>query len=127
MSFSLGNSLVAETSIFGYWLTSESIIQIENCGDSLSGRIKHIIVAEGVDPEIILDNKNDNSELQSRPLIGINLLEGFDTRLDSKNALKTRRIYNPKDGRSYKSNLYLLENSNLKVEGCILFFCDGEA
>ena len=105
MSFSLGNSLVAETSIFGYWLTSESIIQIENCGDSLSGRIKHIIVAEGVDPEIILDNKNDNSELQSRPLIGINLLEGFDTRLDSKNALKTRRIYNPKDGRSYKSNL----------------------
>ena len=59
-------------------------------------------------------------------LIGINLLEGFNNKIDSDNSIKGGKIYNPRDGRFYKSQLKLLNNGNLKVEGCLLFFCDGE-
>ena len=65
-------------------------------------------------------------ELQSRPLIGINVLEGFYGEFNSKNTLKGGRIYNPRDGKTYKSRLHLLDNGNLRVEGCVLFFCGGD-
>ena len=45
---------------------------------------------------------------------------------DSKNTLKGGRIYNPRDGKSYKSKLRLLDNGNLRVEGCVLFICGGD-
>ena len=44
----------------------------------------------------------------------------------NKVSIKGGKIYNPRDGRFYKSKLKLLNNGNLKVEGCLLFFCDGE-
>ena len=116
----------AEESIVGYWLARDSIFEIKNCDDALCGEIVQIFVAEGVDPKSILDSNNMDPELQSRALIGINIFEGFNGEFDSKNTLKGGRIYNPRDGKSYKSRLRLLDNGNLRVEGCVLFICDGE-
>ena len=116
----------AEESILGYWLTSQSIIETKNCDGALCAVIVQLLLEEGVDPKSILDSKNMDPELQSRPMIGINLLEGFNLELDAKNGLKGGRIYNPRDGKSYKSKLRLLDNGNLRVEGCVLFICDGE-
>ena len=116
----------AEESILGYWLTSQSIIETKNCDGALCAVIVQLLLEEGVDPKSILDNNNMDPELQSRPLIGINVLEGFYGEFNSKNTLKGGRIYNPRDGKSYKSRLRLLDNGNLRVEGCVLFICDGE-
>jgi len=116
----------AEESILGYWLAPDSIFEIKNCDGALCAEIVQIFVAEGVDPKSILDNNNIDPELQSRPLIGINILEEFNGEFDSKNTLKGGRIYNPRDGKSYKSKLRLLDNGNLRVEGCVLFICDGD-
>ena len=125
-TFTIQQVQTAEESIVGYWLTSDSIFEIKNCDAALCGEIVQIFVAEGVDPKSILDSKNMDPELQSRPLIGINILEGFYGEFNSKNTLKGGRIYNPRDGKSYKSRLRLLDNGNLRVEGCVLFICDGE-
>ena len=116
----------AEESILGYWLAPDSIFAIKNCDGALCAEIVQIFVKEDVDPKSILDSKNMDPELQSRPLIGINIFEGFNGEFDSKNTLKGGRIYNPRDGKSYKSKLRLLDNGNLRVEGCVLFICDGD-
>ena len=116
----------AEESIVGYWLALDSIFEIKNCDGALCAEIVQIFVAEDVDPKSILDSNNMDPELQSRPLIGINIFEGFNGEFNSKNTLKGGRIYNPRDGKSYKSKLRLLDNGNLRVEGCVLFICDGD-
>ena len=116
----------AEESILGYWLAPQSIFEIKNCDGALCAEIVQIFVKEDVDPKSILDSKNMDPELQSRPLIGINILEGFYGEFNSKSTLKGGRIYNPRDGKSYKSRLRLLDNGNLRVEGCVLFICDGD-
>ncbi len=125
-TFTIQQAQTAEESIVGYWLASDSIFEIKNFDAALCAEIVQIFVAEGVDPKSILYSNNMDPELQSRPLIGINILEGFYGEFNSKNTLKGGRIYNPRDGKSYKSRLRLLDNGNLRVEGCVLFICDGE-
>ena len=39
---------------------------------------------------------------------------------------KGGKIYDPRSGNTYKSNLYLNDDGSLKVEGCLAFICDGE-
>ncbi|MBT3426225.1 MAG: DUF2147 domain-containing protein [Gammaproteobacteria bacterium] len=112
--------------ISGYWLTSDSIVHIDNCGEDLCAKIEHIFVAEDVDPDSILDSHNSNIEERSRPLIGINLLQGISRQFDSSNSFKGGTIYNPRDGKSYKAKLQLHDDGNLTVQGCVLFLCDGE-
>ena len=125
-TFTIQQVQTAEESIVGYWLAPQSIFEIKNCDGALCAEIVQIFVAEGVDPKSKLDSKNMDPELQSRPLIGINIFEGFNGEFNSKNTLKGGRIYNPRDGKSYKSRLRLLDNGNLRVEGCVLFICDGD-
>ena len=122
----LSGYLSAEERVIGYWETSESIVEISECGDKLCGTIRSLLVEEGTNPESILDSNNIDTKLQSRPLVGVNILEGFNNKLDSNNKLKGGMIYNPRDGKVYKSKIYLLDDGNLRVEGCIFFICDGE-
>ena len=122
----LSGYLSAEERVIGYWETSESIVEISECGDKLCGTIRSLLVEEGTNPESILDSNNIDIKLQSRPLVGVNILEGFNNKLDSNNKLKGGMIYNPRDGKVYKSKIYLLDDGNLRVEGCIFVICDGE-
>ena len=115
-----------ETAITGYYLTSESIVEIKPCGVELCAKIEHVFVAEGVDPISVLDNFNRDPKKRSRPLIGIDLLQGFSRQFDSSNSMKGGRIYNPRDGRSYKAKLQLHDDGNITVQGCFLFICAGE-
>ena len=112
--------------IEGYWLSSGSIIEVDICDEFICAEISHVFVSEGTDPLTILDENNSIKELQKRPLVGVNLFEGFKKELISNKVLKGGRIYNPSDGKSYKAKLTLLKNNNLEVQGCLLFVCDGE-
>nr|MCS5649161.1 DUF2147 domain-containing protein [Dehalococcoidia bacterium] len=67
-TFTIQQVHTAEESIVGYWLALDSIFEIKNCDGALCAEIVQIFVAEGVDPKSILDSKNVDSELQSRPL-----------------------------------------------------------
>ena len=75
--------------------------------------------------ESILDENNKNKSLKERSLLGINLIDGFVYSNEAKE-LSGGKIYDPGRGRSFKSNLYLLDNGNLKVEGCVMRMCGHE-
>ena len=110
----------------GFWLTSQSIVQVKNCDKNLCAIIEHLFVDDDVDPKSIMDSNNKKKSLRDRPLIGINLLEEFPSNALGKKVLKNGKIYDPGRGRVFKSNLYLLEDGTLKVEGCLMGICDHE-
>jgi len=111
--------------ILGYWLTSQSIVLVEKCNDELCATIEHIFVEEGVDPESILDTNNRDKSQRERSIKGINLISGFKYASGLKE-YKGGKIYDPGRGRVFKSNIYLLDNKNLKVEGCLMRLCGHE-
>lgn len=110
----------------GFWLTSQSIVQVKNCDKNLCAIIEHLFVDDDVDPKSIMDSNNKKKSLRDRPLIGINLLEEFPSNPSGKKVLKDGKIYDPGRGRVFKSNLYLLDDGTLKVEGCLMGICDHE-
>ena len=114
-----------DTSIIGYWKTSQSIVHIKVCEEGLCGTIEHIFVDEGVDPKSILDKNNKKKFLRERSLVGVNLLEEFNY-IEGENKISGGKIYDPGRGKIFKSNLYLLDSGNLKVEGCLLRLCGHE-
>ena len=122
----LNSNIFADDNIFGYWLTSGSIVKIENCNNQVCGKIVTVFVEDGVDPESILDDNNKDKSLRKRTIIGIDLLSEFEIKNKDQKTFKGGRIYDPRSGNSYKSNLYLNDNGILKVEGCLAFMCDGE-
>ncbi len=123
---SLNTNTQEDNLIEGYWLTSASIVEVKKCDNELCATIEHIFVEEGVDPKSILDTNNKKKSLRNRPLVGINLLEGFEYSQSSETHYKEGKIYDPGRGRVFKSNLQLLENGNLKVEGCFMRVCGHE-
>ncbi len=119
-------NLSSEEGIFGYWLTSGSIVKIETCNNSICGEIATVFTEEGVDPESILDENNKDKLKRERPIVGINILSDFSIEKSDQKIFKGGKIYDPRSGNTYKSNLYLNEDGTLKVEGCLAFICDGE-
>ena len=124
-TFSLISSESKKT-MEGYWLTSQSIVKVQNCEKNLCATIEHVFVEDDKDPKSIMDTNNKKRSLRERPLIGINLLEDFPSYAVEKKVLKNGKIYDPGRGRTFKSNLYLLEDGTLKVEGCLMSICDHE-
>ena len=119
-------NLSSDEGIFGYWLTSGSIVKIETCNNSICGEIATVFTEEGVDPKSILDENNKDKLKRDRPIVGINILSDFSIEKSDQKIFKGGKIYDPRSGNTYKSNLYLNEDGTLKVEGCLAFICDGE-
>lgn len=112
-------------SMIGYWMTSQSIVLTEKCEIELCATIEYIFIGDEKDQKSITDTKNRDRSLRERSIVGINLISGFKYIEDVKK-LSGGRIYDPGRGRTFKSNIYLLENGNLKVEGCLLNVCGHE-
>ena len=112
-------------SMIGYWLTSQSIVLVNECEKELCATIEHIFVDDGIDQKSILDKNNKEKSLKDRSIVGINLISGFKY-TDGVEKLSGGKIYDPGRGRVFKSNIYLLQNGNLKVEGCLLRMCGHE-
>src|SRR5215510_11416985 len=100
----------------GLWRseTDAAIIQIDRCGPSVCGRL--LSSNETVDDPQATDDNNRDPALRKRPLKGLPLLSGF-TR--DGEAWVNGQIYNPDDGRTYRSSLRL-ENGVLIVKGCVV-------
>lgn len=108
----------ASAPIFGRWLTEDgaAVVRLEPCGAWLCGRIEQVL-----DPRAPAnDINNPEPAHRSRPLIGTTVLNRFK---GLGAAWKDGLAYDPKAGKSYRSELLLLANGKLKVTGCILFLC----
>jgi uncharacterized protein (DUF2147 family) len=112
--------------IDGVWEVEDgdAHVQIWPCGDSLCGDIVWLKAPQNREGRPRLDDGNEDPKLRDRPLLGVELLEGF--RRTAANRWEGGRIYNPRDGETYRVDVELLSADSLKVRGCQLVFCGEE-
>ena len=110
----------------GVWITegNESRIEIQSCGDRLCGTIVWMQEPNNDDGSPKLDTENENASLRDRHILGIDLLSDFVDMGGGKWA--EGKIYNPQDGRTYRSELQVIDASTLKVSGCVFIFCQAQ-
>ena len=109
--------------ITGRWVTPEkdAVITVAPCGKKMCGRLSQYLVIpeDGIDQR---DVNNPNPELRKRKLLGRALLSGLTEESD----LWRGRIYDPRNGKSYRSVVRRISPSKLEVKGCIGPFCQTQ-
>lgn len=119
---SVGSAAQAED-VFGRWYTpnGDSIIEIHDCGDGTP--CGTVVWYDETTAQFTHDIHNKNEDLRTRPILGMVLLEGFER---ATVGWDRGIIYNPEDGKTYKSKLKALEDGTLEVKGCVAMFCKGQ-
>lgn len=108
------------SAITGTWKTDDADgrVEIFDCGDGTPcGRLTNV-----TDPSFV-DSFNPDPSLRHRHLQGVVILEGFK---ENRRAFIRGTIYNPGNGKSYRSSLMLTDTGQLQVKGCVLFFCQSQ-
>jgi len=120
LTISAGSAATAAPGIAGNWLVQDrtAVVTIAPCGNSLCGEIAKILVQKPDTPKT--DIRNPDPALRNRPFIGLRILGGFTP---TARGWENGRIYDPKTGKSYKSELRLNADGSLGVSGCIAFIC----
>jgi len=108
----------APAPITGRWVTEDraALVEIAPCGPALCGRIVRVLKADPSKPTT--DVNNPEVGLRKRPIVGLPFLTGFVAEGDQWNG----RIYDPRNGRSYRS-VVTRAGGVLKVKGCYGPFC----
>lgn len=116
-------ALFAAQPIAGRWMTKEkdSVVTIAKCGATYCGRLTQYLVTPpgGADQK---DVNNPNPKLRTRKLLGVALLSGFKADGD----VWRGTIYDPRNGKSYRSVLKRKSDTVLEVKGCIGPFCQAQ-
>ena len=114
---------LAADPIVGEWVTQdrEAIIKISQCGPTVCGRIHKYLVTppNGVGQR---DIHNPDKRLRNRTLLGMAILTDFRPDGD----IWRGKVYDPKTGKTYRSEVSLNAANRLKMKGCIAFFCQGQ-
>ena len=113
----------AASDAIGKWLTPDgkSHVEIVPCGEQLCGTIVWLKEPNNAEGSAKLDIENEKEALRARPIVGLPLLNGF--KVKDELSWDGGKIYNPEDGKTYKSKMNLAYDNTLKVKGCVLFFC----
>ena len=115
-----------EDNILGLWNTPENDCKIEffKCSNKYCGRIAWLkepyYPADddgGMAGRPVVDRENPNSDLRSRPLSGLQIMEDFV--YIGKNVWEKGTIYNPDDGKIYKCKMTLSAPAHLEVRGFV--------
>jgi uncharacterized protein (DUF2147 family) len=108
--------------INGTWLNEDkdAHVEIENRDGKYYGNI--IWLKTPIDPatdKAKLDKENPDTELQKRPLMGLQLLSGFV--FDGDDEWEDGTIYDPKSGKTYSCYMEFTDDTQnkLKVRGYI--------
>ena len=118
--------------ILGVWATDpegeggQAHIEIYSVGGLYSGKIvwleEPLYTAEdedGEEGEPKVDKNNPDPALQSRPIMGLDLMIGF--KFDGKGTWKKGTIYDPDNGKTYKCKVKIGDDGELNVRGYIGF------
>lgn len=104
-------------SITGTWLTykSKAKVQITRCGGGLCGRI--VWLREELDSagKPVRDERNRDERFRGRRVLGLTTFSGLKPTGPGK---WSGIMYNPEDGRTYRTNLTVLDGRSLRVDGC---------
>ncbi len=112
--------LAAAQPITGRWITDDkdAVVEIVPCGKQLCGTIaRYLIVPPGGADQRDIHNKDP--AMRSRKLLGAAVLTGFTV---DGNAFRGR-IYDPRNGKTYRSVLRRVSPASLEVKGCFGPIC----
>ena len=109
----------ADSEILGKWIPEErdAVYDFYKCGDSICAKV--FSLKEPIDPETgkpKLDKINEDENLRSRPILGMQFLDGLKKK--SKNKWDGGTVYNGRDGKTYTA-LMKLKNGRLEVRGYV--------
>ena len=99
-------------------------VKIWVCEDGLCGDIVWLKEPSDREGWPRRDQGNEDPRLRDRPLLGVELLQGF--RRTAANRWEGGLIYNPRDGQTYRVDVEILGADSLKIRGCQLIFCGEE-
>lgn len=112
----------AATPIAGRYVTEDGsgVIEVARCGATMCGRLVRILKSAPNAPKT--DVHNGDPALRARPILGMPILSGFsDAGKDWRG-----RIYDPRNGKTYRSIVSREADGTLKVQGCIAFICQTQ-
>lgn len=114
---------LAADSIAGRWITEDrdAVVEIKQCGNVTCGRIARFLITppDGADQR---DINNPDANLRKRKLLGLPILTQF-----REDGSKWRgRIYDPNNGKSYRSVIERKGANTIEVSGCIGPFCQTQ-
>ncbi len=113
---------LAATPIAGRYVTEDGagIVTIGPCGNTVCGKLTTILRKRPGAADT--DVNNSDAALRSRPILGLPILSEFkDAGKDWRG-----RIYDPRNGKTYKSIVARNADGTLAVKGCIAFFCQTQ-
>ena len=123
LAMGLASPALAADPITGRWVTPEkdSVIAISPCGNAMCGRIaRYLKVPEGGADQ--RDVYNPDKSKRSRKVLGMNVLSSLTEDGDEWRG----RIYDPRNGKSYRSVVTRLSANQLEVKGCLGPFCQTQ-
>ena len=110
---------VKPDAITGTWLVQDGSakIQIQNLNGKYCGKIVWIKQPNDKNGKPLLDSKNPDKTLQSRPQIGLLLLSGFV--YEENNLWSDGTIYDPDGGKTYNCKISMKNNNEMDVRGYV--------
>jgi uncharacterized protein (DUF2147 family) len=108
-------------SIFGRWASNNSILEIGETNGVLHATIVSILdplYKPGEDGPVgttRVDLHNPDAALRSRPLVGMDLLDGYQY----KDGKWQGNLYDPESGKTYKSQITLAADGTLQMRGYV--------
>jgi len=109
------------TTIYGVWIEVKKhkvAVIIEDCENQLCGHIYWLKKPFSATGKRKLDVNNPDHSLRGRPQCGLTILSGF-SKSKKSNLWRGGKIYDPKSGKTYKSNIRISKDGLLKVRGYI--------
>lgn len=106
--------------ILGEWLTAggESRVEIYKC-DSVTYCGKIVWLRDPLkEGKPVVDDKNPEDSLKSRPVLGLLILRRFTYAGD--HVWSGGKIYDPKSGNDYSAKMTLVDEKNLDLRGYVM-------
>jgi uncharacterized protein (DUF2147 family) len=133
LSLAAGRTLAADSartgSAQGLWLVQDkdAKVRIGSCRDRpdrLCGEIVAVMPKPG-DDAADTDTHNPDPALRHRPILGLQIIRDF--RPAGPGRWEDGKIYDPHSGKTYASKMRLAPDGALRVDGCVLMFCQSQA
>jgi uncharacterized protein (DUF2147 family) len=131
LSLAAGPTLAADSarpgSAQGLWLVQDkdAKVRIGSCRDRpdrLCGEIVAVMPKPGAADT---DTHNPDPALRHRPILGLQIIRDF--RPAGPGRWEGGKIYDPHSGKTYASKMRLAPDGALRVDGCVLMFCQSQA